>query len=139
MAQRVQIYPEPELLEALEKEAEEKKVTVTTLVTVILKDHYGLVEKKGSYTAAEADVLREVLAYGKAHAGMEFTLREASKTFNLIEGRAHKAVAGHIWNSMVGKGEYAGFRQLFADAENTKPKRSSGTNSAVYVYEDDQH
>lgn len=84
---RIQFYPDESLIEALNEDATKLGVAVSTLVTDILKRHYGLVPNTTlSETELNAKVFEEVKAYISAlKPGDEFDLHAASKTFANIQ------------------------------------------------------
>lgn len=84
---RIQFYPEKNLATALNHDAMKLGVAVSTLVTDILKKHYGLVPITAlSESELNAKVFDEVKSYiSVLKSGDEFDLCKASETFGNIE------------------------------------------------------
>lgn len=84
---RIQFYPEKDLTAALNHDAMKLGVAVSTLVTDILKRHYGLVPiTASSESELNAKVFAEVKSFiSVLKSGDEFDLCTASETFRNIE------------------------------------------------------
>lgn len=138
---RIQFYPSEELEVALEKEANEKNVTVPILVNDLLLMHYGLIPATTlSNSELRKVVIDEIADFVlRQPVGEEFDLNVASPTYNRVEmcyaGKPNtiKAQIGKEFNNhYVGKIEpFKNLKQV--KLSNGKPKKSVGNRAALYI------
>lgn len=117
--QRVQFYPSSKLFEILETEAQSKGVSVSTLVSDILNEYYGLSKNvTKSVTELTVIVLKEVEDYiSTLPKGEIFDLKMASATYNDIpmtngkRPQAIRASIGRSFGAKLGKGSFSNVRK----------------------------
>lgn len=137
--ERIQFYPEIDLATALNQDALSHGVAVSTLVTDILKRHYGLAPISTlSETELNLKVFNEVRTHiSSLKSGQEFDLYSASVTFAGIE--MEYAGKPSIIRAKIGK-SFAKAVNKTGDFKNVsvqlrpdgKIKRTKN-NAAVYV------
>jgi Holliday junction resolvasome RuvABC ATP-dependent DNA helicase subunit len=123
--QRVQFYPSTALANILESEAKKNGVSVSTFVTDLLNEYYGLNTNSRSITQLTAIVLKEVEDYIKnTHGTIEFDLNTASSTYRTIEmtcagkPKTVRASIGRSFASKVGTNPFANVRQCKINGKN---------------------
>lgn len=135
--ERIQFYPDNKLLQSLNDDAVRLGVAVSTLVSDILKRHYGLVpESTRSESELTSIVFDEVRDYVGNHSrGDVFDLLNASPTYAQIEmtyaGKpsAVRAKIGKAFARNVGSGN---FPQVSVNRVNGKIVNSVN-NAATYI------
>jgi hypothetical protein len=136
--QRIQFYPSEDLARTLEADAKKKGVSVSTLVTDLLNEHYGFSQKDTpNLTQLTAIVLEEVEEYlAKSNAPIEFDLNAASETYRKIDMTYGKkpstvrASIGRSFGSKIGKAPFTNVRL----SKTTDGKQKLSVNNAL-VYE----
>lgn len=134
---RIQFYPDKVLLQSLNNDATRLGVAVSTLVTDILKRHYGLVpESTRSESELNSIVFDEVRDYiSNLNSGDIFDLLKASPTYAQIEmtyaGKPSvvRAKIGKAFAKNIGSGD---FSQVSVNIVNGKIVKSVN-NAATYV------
>lgn len=114
--ERIQFYPDSALLHSLNNDAARLGVAISTLVSDILKRHYGLVPvSTRSESELNAEVFDEVRNYIQTlNKGDVFDLLHASQTYAKIEmtysGKpsAVRAKIGKAFSKSVGAGDFPG-------------------------------
>lgn len=135
---RIQFYPDANLAEKLYEDAKKHGVAVSTLVTDILKRHYGIVP---ATTLSESELNSKVFSEVKAYistlkAGDEFDLYSASKTFAGIEmeyaGKPSiiRAKIGKCFAKMVG--ELGDFEKVSVKRKPDGKIKRNQNNAAIY-------
>lgn len=117
--QRIQFYPSATLADILDAEAKKNGVSISTFITDLLNDYYGLTKKNTpNITHLSAIVLREVEDYlKKANSRIEFDLLSASPTYRNIDmtcGKKPSAVRasiGRSFASKIGRAPFANVRK----------------------------
>ena len=133
---RIQFYPGDNLLQSLNSDATRLGVAVSTLVTDILKRHYGLVpESTRSESELNSVVFDEVRDYITSHdSGDVFDLLKASPTYAQIEmtyvGKP-SVVRAKIGKAFAKKIGSPPFSQVSVNKVNGKIVRSLN-NAATY-------
>lgn len=137
--ERIQLYPSKELKDAMEKELEGRKCSLSQLAIDILMDHYGLVKEDEKKPIEEIipDILDEIDEYlRKNPSGTEFDLLTASKTFNEIHMKAegkpssNRARVGRVFSDAVKFGRYPEVEQVL----DTEGKVKRGTINHAILY-----
>lgn len=134
--QRIQFYPSVELANILYSEATKKGVSVSSYLTDVLNEYYGLVKKNSpTVTSLTITVLKEVEDYIIKKANLvEFDLYSASQTFRKIDmtcGKKPSAVRASIGRSFgakIGKVPFNNIRQCIVDGKN----KLSVNNALMY-------
>lgn len=132
---RVQFYPDHALLQHLNSDATRLEVAVSTLVTDVLKRHYGLVpESTRSGSELNSVVFDEVRDYiAKHNRGDVFDLLKASPTYAQIEmtyaGKpsAVRAKIGKAFSNKVRSGNFARVSANDVNGKNVKSVNSAAT------------
>ncbi|MEA5003779.1 MAG: hypothetical protein VB081_09795 [Christensenella sp.] len=135
---RIQFYPDVTLLNSLNSDAERFGVAISTLVTDILKRHYGLVpELTQTHSDLNVIVFSEVIEYiSKLSQGEEFDLLSASPTYAKIDmtyagnPSAIRAKIGKTFAKSVGSKPFT--KVAVNKDQNGKIIRSKN-NAATYV------
>lgn len=116
--QRIQFYPSEELADILNAEAQSKGVSVSTYVTDLLEEYYGMKKNSVSITQLTATVLKEVENYiATLPKNVPFDLKTASKTYNEIKMTCGKkpqtvrASIGRSFGAKLGKAPFTNVRK----------------------------
>jgi hypothetical protein len=133
--ERIQIYPDAVLSQEIKKDAARLGVTVSMLVSDILKRHYRLVPENAlSDSELTAKVFEDVKSFISDKNVTEFDLNKASKTFSTIDmvygGRPStiRAKIGKEFAKKIGNGDFA---LVTVKKRNGKIARSVN-NAAIY-------
>lgn len=134
--QRIQFYPDKELANVLQSEAERNKVSVSTFVTDLLKEYYGLSSRENK-TALTRRVIQEVEDYLEQLSetdGNTFDLNKASATYRKIPmtcgGKPNptRASIGRSFGAKVGKPPFQCIRKCIRNGKQVL----SENNALVY-------
>jgi hypothetical protein len=133
---RIQFYPDSALLQCLNSDATTLGVATSSLVSDILRRHYGLVpESTHSESELNSTVFGEVKDYiNTLNAGETFDLLKASITFSQIEmtyaGKpsAAKAKIGKAFAKNIGTGDFSHVRPYKINGKLVK----SSNSAAIY-------
>lgn len=133
--QRIQFYPSEELATLLGQEAKQKGVSISTFLTDLLNNYYGLTQQDDSnITKLTATVLQEVEEYIKTTTPNEFDLNSASETYRSIKMTNGKkpstvrASIGRSFSKKIGKPPFANVRPCIINGKN----KLSVNNALVY-------
>lgn len=123
--QRIQFYPSTKLATILEDEAKKAGVSISTFVSELLNEHFGLNEHSTSKTILTTTVLKEVEDYiNNANGRIEFDLNIASSTYGSIPmtcGNKPKPVRASIGRSFarkIGKPPFANVKICKINGKN---------------------
>lgn len=115
---RIQFYPSTELANILNEEAQCKGVSVSTYVSDLLEDYYGMKKNGISITRLTVAVLKEVEKYiATLPPNVPFDLNKASKTFREIDMTCGKkpqtvrASIGRAFSAKLGNGAFSNVRK----------------------------
>lgn len=136
--ERIQFYPEKELLKVLNKDAETYGVSISALVSDILKQYYGLISNNSmSETELTAKIFNEIKAYvDNLESGKEFDLSRASETFANIEmsykGKPSiiRAKVGKNFARNIGAND---FKEVYVQHRRDGKIKRNSNNAAIYV------
>ena len=136
--ERIQFYPNKELLEVLNKDAEKYGVPISALVSDILKKYYGLLPNSAlSEAELTTKVFEEIKAYvSKLEPGDEFDLSISSETFSNIEmsyiGKPSiiRAKIGKSFAKVIGSEDFTHVE--VQHRKDGKIKRNKN-NAAIYI------
>ena len=137
---RIQFYPNEELENKLNNEAEQLEVSVSTLVNDLLNKHYGLIPATSlSNSELRKKIYNEISEFvTNQKPGREFDLNEASETYKHVEmvyaGKPSivKAQIGKEFNNKyVGSVPFTTVKQV--RLENGKLKLTVSNRAAIYV------
>lgn len=134
--ERIQFYPSSTLAGFLKKDATNKAVSVSQLVTDLLEEHYGLSNKSCiSITQLTEIVLKEVEEYIKnCNNAIEFDLYTASATYRTIgmtSGKKPSTIRASIGRSFACRIGHPPFANIRKCLNNGKQKLSLN-NALVY-------
>ena len=133
--QRIQFYPSTTLASILGTEAKKNGVSISTFVTDLLNEYYGLTMKNTpTITQLTATVLSEVEEYLKTNGRSPFDLNSASQTYRDIDMTCGKkpstvrASIGRSFASKIGKAPFANVRKYVVNEE----QQLSVNNALLY-------
>ena len=133
--QRIQFYPNKELASVLEEEAKQKGVSISTFLTDLLNNYYGLIKENGcDITNLTTQVLQDIEEYIKTTTPDEFDLNSASKTYRSIKMTNGKkpstvrASIGRSFKNKIGKPPFANVRPCMVNGKN----KLSVNNALMY-------
>lgn len=135
--QRIQFYPSVTLANILNTEAQSKGVSVSTYVTDLLEEYYGLKKNTVSVTQLTATVLNEVQNYiSTLPPNVPFDLNTASKTFQDIDMTCGKkpqtlrASIGRAFGKKLGKAPFANVKKY---VDKNGKNILSANNALMYI------
>jgi len=135
--QRIQFYPSVTLANILNTEAQSKGVSVSTYVTDLLEEYYGLKKNTVSVTQLTATVLNEVQNYiSTLPPNVPFDLNTASKTFQDIDMTCGKkpqtvrASIGRAFGAKLGKAPFANVKKY---VDKNGKNILSANNALMYI------
>lgn len=122
--QRIQFYPSANLANILGNKAKKAGVSVSSFVTDLLNEYYGLA-KKSTVTSLTKAVLVEIEEYiNNSNGPLEFDLNKASATYRNISMTCGKkpstirASIGRSFKSKTGKPPFSNIRPCIVNGKN---------------------
>ena len=134
--QRIQFYPDKQLANVLQNEAQKNGVSVSAFVTDLLNEYYGL-STQVSKTVLTRKVLLEVAAYVQQLSGAAnktFDLNKASSSYQKIPmtcgGKPNptRASIGRSFGAKIGKPPFQNVRKCIRNGKQVL----SENNALVY-------
>lgn len=138
--ERIQFYPSADLKKMMQREAENKGLSLSQLTVDIIVKHYGLAvtkEEKRPISVAIDEVIEEVKSFVcKNKTGTEFDLLTASDTFKNIhmvaDGKpsTNRATVGKVFASKLGKND---FKNIAVVRTESGAVKKSVNRATLYV------